>query len=226
MLGYSLIKTTELAQLEATAKELNQELTTIKAKEDSEIPLKFIYEDKAGNKFYEYENFVTLPALRSVAVEASIKQLGLCLTLDEEKRLFDEMDKAINEERFTDVVYLIKDVQYRLQYLATESTLLDLATVYFVMDGENPKAYQENWKQKKLRAWRNDPDAKDFFLSAAWQNIKSYSDISVQDIASYLTKNDKELNKIWESIRLMKSSDTSTESTNSTTPSAMVESAT
>ena len=221
MFGFSLVKDNELKRYEAAAKELE----AIKHKEDSEIPLKFIYEDKLGNKYYEYENFVTLPALRSIAVESSVKQLGLCLTLDEEKRLFDEMDKAINEERFTDVVYLIKDIQYRLQYLATESTLLELATVYFVMEDENPKAFQDKWKRKKLKAWNADPDAKDFFLSAAWQNIKSYSDISVEDITSYLTKNNKELSKIWESIRLMNSSDISKESTNSITKSAAVESA-
>lgn len=177
------------------------------------IPLREIYLDKFGNRWFEYSNPLTMPAKRAIAAEIATRYAEFNLTPNELRLLFGEMKKLGNQGNFVDVFALINEVMFRLDYLGEEKTLLELALCYFVLEGEDEQDFSDFDKQRKRELWDKDSDCKAFFLSEGYRRTINYSQTSGEDINAFLKAMEPNAQKLELILRTLKSESTSITST-------------
>jgi hypothetical protein len=176
----------------------------------TKIPMIEIYADKFGNKWYQYENNLSIPAKRAIAAEIATRFADMNLTKETLSQLINEMKKKANDGNIVDLFHLLAEIEFRLDFVGEERTLLDLAVCYFVIDGEDENDFSEVWRKKKLDILLEDSDAKGFFLDKAFQFTIKYSNMSEIAIQEYLRVNDPNALRIPHILQALKSGDTST----------------
>jgi hypothetical protein len=149
-------------------------------------PLSEVYVDRAGNKFYQFSDPLQIPAIRAVSAEAALRHAEMCMTKDELQMLFVQMAKHCNEGKLVDLFALVREAQYRIENIAEEKTLLELACVYLVMNEEDERIYDADWQKRKISAMTATDESRAFFLSWAWRFTTKFSAMSELDIVDYL----------------------------------------
>jgi len=126
----------------------------------------------------------------------------LCLSSEDGSKLVDEVINGIEmwakspkSTGLSESLAILVELKRRFEALAEEETFLKLATVYFMMNDEDPNKYSSIDQQKKKDAWEVDREAKDFFLCRAAEVTRFYGTTSDKDILMYLRKNQPELKK-------------------------------
>lgn len=166
--------------------------------------LKRIYKDKAGNIYYQFRDHSRImPAHRFRLAETAIIEADLGISAKEGSKLVDECinkfeawAKSPKSTGLSEALSILVELKRRFESLAEEETLLKLASVYFVMNDEDPYHYVSSQQQKKFDAWDIDIEAKDFFLCRAAEITGFYGNTSDKDILLYLKKNQPELTKV------------------------------
>jgi hypothetical protein len=174
---------------------------------DRKIPMTKIYTDKNGVSWYEYNNPLTIPAKRAISAEVATRFADMNLTRFQLIRLIQEMKRNANEGKIVDLFHLLAEVEFRINYLGEEETLLELATIYFVIDGEDETGMDEMSKKKKRDLLKSDEEALSFFLERAWKLTTKFSESSEYAIAEYLKINQVNIEKLNHSIHKLKSTD-------------------
>jgi hypothetical protein len=174
---------------------------------DRKIPMTKIYTDKNGVSWYEYNNPLTIPAKRAISAEVATRFADMNLTRHQMIRLIQEMKRNANEGKIVDLFHLLAEVEFRINYLGEEETLLELATIYFVIDGEDETGMDEMSKKKKRDLLKSDEEALSFFLERAWKLTTKFSESSEYAIAEYLKINQVNIEKLNHSIHKLKSTD-------------------
>lgn len=180
-----------------------------KPKAKTRIPVVKIYTDKFGNDWFQYENPLTIPAKRAIAAEVATRYAEMKLTRDELKLLMGHMKELGNKGNFVDVFALINEIEFRVDQVAEENTLLELAMCYFLLDGEDETDIDKQANARKMEIWSTDDDARGFFLEKSFQSTIQFSNMLEQDIPDFLTKALKEsrvegqkLNQILRQLKL------------------------
>lgn len=153
---------------------------------ETEVALKHVYTDKQGNNFFEYENPLEMPKVRMLAGEISTRYMAMNLTKEELLRLLTEAEHRANKGNIVELFSIIKEIKDRAHYLAEENSLMQLATVYFLMEGEDPKLYDKATQRRKMALWNQDEEMKGFFLQKAWDQTHSFTESSQINIPLYL----------------------------------------
>lgn len=178
--------------------------------------LELIHTDKHGNKYYKFKDPRQLPGARLRAAEMAAIEAELCITSQEGSRLLEIQMDYMNKGDFVHASSITVELYNRFKSLAEEETLLKLASVYVVMEGEPVDEYMQSWFERKLKAWADDEQAKGFFLGLAIQITEAYGDTSPQHILEYLKNHREELEKSKRYIARLLSKTTSITSTKST----------
>ena len=172
---------------------------------EPKIAIKHVYTDKSGLKWFEYENMLTIPAKRAIAAEIATRFADMNLTKEQLIRLFNEMKKNANEGNIVQLFHLMGEIEFRLNYIGEETTLLELASCYFLIQGEDETGFDEKYRQIKLDKFKTDSDCHDFFLQRAFEFTINYSNSSGTDILAYLKQTETDnakLNQILQTLRL------------------------
>jgi hypothetical protein len=155
----------------------------------SKLPLNHVYTAKDGTKWFEYTNPLTIPARRSISAEVATRFAEMNLTKDNLLTLIDGMKRNANNGNIVELFNILAEIEFRLDYIGEEKTLLELATCYFVIDGEDETDFAEIWRNKKMQMLESDGSLKDFFLQRAFVITTKYSELSETDILDYLKTN-------------------------------------
>jgi len=126
----------------------------------------------------------------SITAEDGIELVELAISK------FEQATRSKKFEGFSEGLALLVELVRRFKALAEEHTFLNLATVYFTIDDEDPRFYLSSYRQKKIDAWEMDDNAKSFFLLRAAERTGFFSNISDQDILIYLKETQPSLEKI------------------------------
>ncbi len=161
-----------------------------------------MYKDKSGNIYYKFRDPREMPAPRLRNAEIAAIEADLCITAKDGSMLIDTAiekfeiwAKSPKSTGLADALSILVELKRRFESLAEEETLQKLATVYFVMNNEDPHHYIQSQQQAKLDAWDIDREAKDFFLCRAAEITNFYGTTSDKDILMYLKTNQPELKK-------------------------------
>jgi len=143
-----------------------------------------------------------MPAHRLRIAEVAGVEAEMCISSEEGIRLTDGIIndiegwiKSPKSTGFGDGMAKLVELRRRFELLAEEDTLLKLASVYFVMNDEDPQHYLPSEQQKKYNAWDIDREAKDFFLCRGAEITRFFGTTSDKDILMYLRKHQPELTK-------------------------------
>lgn len=155
----------------------------------AKIPLKLVFTETDGCKWYEYQNPMQMPARRAIAAEVATRFAQMNVTKDVLTEFITNMEQKANNGNIVELFHLLTELKFRLEYIGEEQTMLDLAACYFVIEGEDEGDFSEIWKQRKMERLKASGELKDFFVSRAFQLTTSYSELSQTDIHDYLKRN-------------------------------------
>lgn len=161
--------------------------------------LKHVYTDKFGNRYYELEDIREISYSRSIAAEVASRQADYNLTKDDLLKIIYQIMSYINANSIVEASALLNELKERAQFAGEVETLLHLASVYFLIEGEDIDNYLQYEQDKKINLWREDGAAMSFFLNGAFQRTKNYTVIFGTDITPYLKvaeRSQKNLNQI------------------------------
>lgn len=152
---------------------------------------KLIRTDKSGNKFYTLKNSATLPTERCLTSIVYTEDTKWGLTLEKRAHGFKLMRELINEEGAVQRDKL-GEIMGALEMAATlyaePETILNLASVFVVMNNESFDTYAAYEQQLKRQMWDKDPESKSFFLQLGYRYSVKYSQQPELNVPSYLKK--------------------------------------
>lgn len=158
-------------------------------KTGSQIPLRAIFLDKEGRNWYEFENPMTIPAKRAIAAEVATKMQEMNITKENLIQLMVKMKEYANQGKIVDLFALLNEIEFRLNFIAEEETLINLAACYFVIDGEDETDFSDVERIKKVNYIKDNKEAFNFFVQRAFEYTTNYSNMSEIDIQEYLLQN-------------------------------------
>ena len=145
-----------------------------------------IYKDKSGRQWYEFAEKMNVPAQRAIAAEVATRFADMNLTKSALRELFAKMKEHANGGNIVDLFAIINEIEFRLDFIGEEETLLELASIYFLIEGEPADELSEVWTKKKKEILKGDAEASAFFLSRAYLIITNFSQLSGPDFEKYL----------------------------------------
>jgi hypothetical protein len=165
-------------------------------KTGSQIPLIPIFTDSLGRNWYEFQNAVTIPAKRAIAAEVATKFQEMNLTKKSLLELMEKMKDHANNGKIVDLFAILHEIEFRLNFIAEEETLINLAAAYFVIEGEDETDFSEVEKAKKIEYIKENKEAFNFFVQRAFEFTTNYSEMSEIDIQEYLLQNAQNTERI------------------------------
>jgi hypothetical protein len=169
------------------------------------LVLSHIFTGKDGVKWYQFDNALAMPAKRAIAAEVATRMQEMNLTKDKLLGMMKVMKDQANKGNIVELFHTLNEIEFRLNFIAEEETLIELASCYFVMDGEDESDFSEIYRKKKIEYIKSDPEAFNFFVQRAFEYTTIYSQLSDTDIHEYLTLNAHNAKRIAEFLHTHKS---------------------
>jgi hypothetical protein len=138
------------------------------------------------------------------------------MTNDQLKTMIEAMKRSANGGNIVEMFHLLAEMEFRLDFIGEEQTMVELAACYFVIDGENETEFSDVWKQVKLDRIKSNPGVFDFFVQRAFAHTTKYSEMSLGDIHEYLKANAPANERFRQILQRLKSGGTLTKSNSST----------
>lgn len=191
-------------------KRKQQQKTITESTTGQKLVLTHIFTGKDGVKWYQFDNALGMPAKRAIAAEVATRMQEMNLTKEKLLGMMKVMKDQANKGNIVELFHTLNEIEFRLNFIAEEETLIELAACYFVMEGEDETEFSEIYRKKKIEYIKSNPDAFNFFVQRAFEYTTIYSEISEGDIHEYLTLNARNAQRIAEFLHMHKSSNTST----------------
>ncbi len=157
---------------------------------NTDHPIVKIYSmvDDAGKaiNFYMFKNPLNLPAARAIAGEVAMRQAECNMDRETILAFIASMMEAAKKGEVVKMFADLQNMEERVNYACEEETLLSLACVYFLIEGEDPFKMNSKIQEKKKELIRSDENARAFFLTSAYNLTSEFSDMSAADILNYL----------------------------------------
>jgi hypothetical protein len=151
--------------------------------------LSFVYEAKNGAKFYSLVDPFTISALRGISAEKAKRFLDMNITERSLKELIKECKKAAGENDIVKAFSIIQEIEYRLNFISEESSILDLVCIYFFLEDEDPEIASEAFNKRKHAIFEADPQCRSFFLQIGIVICKKFSPKQEESMFDYLAEN-------------------------------------
>ncbi len=151
-----------------------------------------VFKSILGTKVYAMKDITQISAFRGVSAEKAKRFAGLCLTESELKTLLDEAIDGINKRQdITQAIALLHELKFRANMICEENSLLELAYIYLMIEGEDMEKPSDDFNKKKAELITAETDLKGFFLRRALYLMENFSVKPGTDLLSYLeeTKN-------------------------------------
>ena len=147
----------------------------------------------AGTTFYAPASDTAYHQSRYVAAAAMNIYCNAGITPELLVKILDEMEKAVNGNKLSDVAVWINNLRYRTRYPVDEDAAIRLALVFFFVEGEDPNKVESHWTEHKLKLVKEDPAASTFFMEYGIQSSPTYSALAEEISLSSLMKRNSDL---------------------------------
>jgi len=153
--------------------------------QNSDFDMELIF-DNGRHRFYTYKNPIQLPYKRTEAALTYSRYAQMCITNELLKSSLDALIIANNKGDKSMVGHIANNLIINETHYGERNSLLNLATVYCVLEGEPCEKYIQSWQDKKLKIWQDDEDCRDFFLIWAYKKVPSFMTAQKDIILNYL----------------------------------------
>src|SRR5690606_41243114 len=82
----------------------------------------------------------------------------------------------------------LHEINWRLETICEENSLLELAYIYCMLEGEDDEQPTQEWQKKKSELVKSEVDLKAFFLRMALDLVNNFSAKPGVDLLTYLEK--------------------------------------
>jgi hypothetical protein len=145
-----------------------------------------VFKSITGTKVFGFKDLTQISAFRGVAAEEAKRIASLCLTKQVLTELLEEQKQAFNKQDFAKAVAIGIELQFRNNMICEENSLLDLAYIYLMLEGEDLEKPSKEYNKKKAELIIEQSDLKGFFLREALQLAESFSQRQDADLLNYL----------------------------------------
>lgn len=145
-----------------------------------------VFESLKGTKIYAHKNLTEISAFRGVTAEKNKRFASLCLTEEELLMLLDEQLTAFNKQDFAKAAAIGHELKFRASMICEENSLLELAYIYLMIEGEDLEKPTQEYNKKKTALMEVEHDLKRFFLQRALELVNYFSAKQGTDLLSYL----------------------------------------
>jgi hypothetical protein len=122
-----------------------------------------------GKRYLMFENPVEVPTARMLAAQGIYSEMEMKCDKEYLELHCKAVDKILNEnKKGINVTYLAQlnmNLRDRLNLMPLPGFVFKLASVIFFDESESPVSYDFSYNEKKVAAWKKDPQLLDFFLS-------------------------------------------------------------
>lgn len=164
--------------------------------------LELVYTDITGNKWYALKNITDISPSRGVTAARADRFVSMRLSEGNLKELIKKALEGINTNTpdLAQMVAIVHEINFRLNFLSEENSLLDLAAVYYFLKDEDPNVPSEHHNKIKLDIWQKDEKCKGFFLHMGIALTKNFSDTSENDLILFMEKAAEKAQRIYQFI--------------------------
>lgn len=149
--------------------------------------LELAYTDKLGNKWYNHSNVLGISPARGIAAARADRYVGLKISENNFKDLINAAIDGVNTNQdFVGAFAILNELKYRSEFLCEENSILDLASIYYFLEDENPEFPSEYHNKKKLDIWQKDELCRGFFLHMGLALTKRFSTTAEDDLLKFL----------------------------------------
>ena len=148
--------------------------------------LKTIYTDANGIEWRTFETWGDIPANRVIPADLAVRRASMGLTPERLVKAFKEIKEDLNRGDIVGGYSKFDQLERRINDIPDEMLLQDLACVFVVHPDEEPMDFDPKMQRTKLELWKNDEDARFFFILLAVRYTMDLSDISDAYIRSLI----------------------------------------
>lgn len=152
---------------------------------------KLIYTDKFGNKWYEM-SAGNLPSERALYSQIYSEDIKFGLTAEGFDKVLDIIEDEMNSEspvKRSRVIEATTAARTAKNVYSNTSILLNLASVYSLLNDEDPQSVQDYIQKEKQDIWTKDSTCKGFFLQRQFLIIQKSLKLQVSSAQGYLKEN-------------------------------------
>jgi hypothetical protein len=146
-----------------------------------------VYTSLKGTRVYAHKDITQISAFRGVAAEKAKRFASLCITHDELERLVNVAIEDLNKKQdWTQGMAILHEIRWRLNMITEENSLMDLACIYLMLEGEDIEKPSDEWNKKKRELCKGESDLRSFFLREALGLVGKFSQKQGADLLTYL----------------------------------------
>lgn len=107
-----------------------------------------------GKQYYQLDDYMNIPCKRALEAIRIYEEFN-----NRASRAFllaqcDQMDAALNKGMLTEVAKINKDIRDRLNMVYSPDLVINLASIIYFDENEDPLTYEVDYNKKKVKAWR------------------------------------------------------------------------
>ena len=140
--------------------------------------LKTIYTDASGIEWRTFETWGDIPANRVIPADLAVRRASMGLTPERLVKAFKEIKEDLNRGDIVGGFSKFDQLERRINDIPDELLLQDLACVFVVHPDEDPLDFDPKMQRTKLDLWKQDDDARFFFIQLGARYTMDLSDIS------------------------------------------------
>jgi hypothetical protein len=148
--------------------------------------LKTIYTDANGIEWRTFETWGDIPANRVIPADLAVRRASMGLTPERLVKAFKEIKEDLNRGDIVGGFSKFDQLERRVNDIPDELLLQDLACVFVVHPDEDPLDFDPKMQRTKLELWKQDDDARFFFIQLGARYTMDLSDISDAYIRSLI----------------------------------------
>jgi hypothetical protein len=122
------------------------------------------------------------------------------------------MKRSANQGNIVEMFHLLAEIEWRLEFIGEEQTMVELAACYYVLNGEDETEFNDVFKQRRIVKLNTNPVVRDFFVERALMSTIKFSELSSVDIQDYLNMSAQENERFSRILQALKSGTTLTNS--------------
>lgn len=130
-----------------------------------------------GDDYWCFDNAFDMPTARAWAASNYYIELEMRVDVDYLKLHLEAVDKILSDPKKINIGALAlihNNLKERLSFAPFPEHIYKLASVVYFTKEESPYSYDSLYNEKKIKRWKEDPEALAFFLNGPLQALVPY----------------------------------------------------
>jgi hypothetical protein len=147
-----------------------------------------VFKTTSGIQVYVLKDLTKISAFRGLAAEKAKRFVTLNITESELVKLLNIALSGINQSKpdIAQAISILHELKWRTEMICEEKSLLELAYIFLMLEGEDIEQPSEDWNNKKAALVYEHRSTRAFFLQWAIGAAGNFSAKRDADLLGYL----------------------------------------